>query len=67
MSTLSLHDAVKLSARLRADQAAMEDLNAALALDPSNALAFRFRGGVNSAIGRYPVRWVQASARPNLE
>ena len=34
----------------------MEDLNAALALDPSNALALRFRGGVSSAVGRYQVR-----------
>ena len=34
----------------------MEDLNAALALDPSNALALRFRGGVYSATGHFPVR-----------
>ena len=38
----------------------MEDLNAALALDPTNALALRFRGGVHSATGRYLVRWAYA-------
>jgi len=39
----------------------MEDLNAALTLEPSNALALRFRGGVNSAIGCYQVRLAMGS------
>ena len=34
----------------------MEDLNAALALDPHNALALRFRGAANNSLKLHSVR-----------